>query len=258
MARLLSLLRDPPQFLPLPFVHQVGQFLKKDHGSLHVGEWNVKYFANAVQKSNDGMELEAYSLAVFCIASHCCGIGGAPLGKVLQECCFHLSDLPLNDHHSLPIRNMDLLQEFATKRFPYLSSLHAEWPDEMSAFPAFASMATFKRTRNAEQMDGKAYLLNQKEKLAISFESKYRSGVLSLQSLKDCLKRVPSEPWLHVITTTRLQKSYFTNVRNDNFESWVNTECSFKRSEAMILKLTEKDRENYKQSMVSSLLEHQS
>jgi hypothetical protein len=162
-------------------------------------------YDNLVQKTNDGMFLEAVLASCLCVASRSNGIGGVCLGAFICSVFSHtqmgdeLKTYTLNIPRNAPASLYALL----TSIIPNLAPPNQEWPDCVRTIPE-GNFGHISRTPNDSRLDLRT-------DFGLTGESKDRK-TLTLDIMKQIIARVPKESKVHVVFVRSLQNNYFTQA----------------------------------------------
>ena len=178
---------------------------------------NILDFANAVQKSNDGMFLESLLCSTVCLSSHSNGVQGIKFIPFLINLVFQLQIVELNPTE-VSIDGLQKLDKFSSLIIPFLSPPNMNWPDFLYNVPN-SKFGTLRRTLNSEMIDLLAPGV-------IAGESKDYGSEIDLKTMKQILKRVRTDVKLELVFTRKLQNSYFNPPTS--FESEFNGQHQLK------------------------------
>ena len=166
-------------------------------------------FGNSVQKSNNGMFMEALLCTSVCVASHSNGVKGISVTEFLKNLIYQLQNVDNIEPSAVQISDIDKLKltNFDGKEFmvPYLSPPNQSWPEWLKIPDAFFD--NLKRTQNKDNIDFST-------DCNITGEAKDH-GKLTSSVAQDILIRIPTNSILHIVFIRELQeKGLFFQSKN--------------------------------------------
>jgi len=167
-------------------------------------------FDNANQITNDGMQLEAISIANVILSSHAHGIAGIACGPFIQHLLYNVqSTIVSADLVSVPNVVLNALQAFVV---PFYGPPDVSWPNFMAQTADLGlRVGSISRPPNMKRVDMLADIYKDGILLpdGLTGEAKDRNSMLSLPVVKNILLRIPLTSKLHLVFTNEIQNTYF-------------------------------------------------
>jgi hypothetical protein len=162
-------------------------------------------FHNPSQRSNDGMQFEAFVCAVLCLSSHMNGFAGIEVKEFLKHIVYNFQKNETSFQQiQVDFSTMDDL--FSNVKIPFLSPPNTKWPEFLKNFGNFENL---KRTRNCEQIDARMdLLLESLEAGIITAEVKDFSRNITKTDMTDLLPKIPKDSFIHLVFVRSLQEEY--------------------------------------------------
>jgi hypothetical protein len=195
---------------------------------------HILHFNNSIQKSNDGMFLEALFSATVCAASHSNGIQGIGLKDFIYNLIFQLQIGIDGGLENVEVVGFSKLKNIENLKIPFLSPVNQIWPDYFQDIPN-SNFGICQRPENKDQVDFWA----ESNEFGMAGECKDYTRNIDLTVMRKIISRIPRKAKLELVFTRNLQHSYFKNSSSsfaEEFNGSFHSMCSFFKIDASNLK----------------------
>jgi hypothetical protein len=165
-------------------------------------------FSNDEQLSNDGMQLEAEVVGGLVIASHADGFAGTKFKSLLPRFLYEMGIYYSLD--SMPeVCFPERLKNWTEEMIPFLSPPNRKWPDFL--YEGNLNFGNIERNKKEDRIDFE--IIDQR----FTGECTDYTSPLSNAAMKEILIRVPEKSRIHLLCTTKIQKSFFSKKAYEGF-----------------------------------------